>query len=289
MKETIHYTGRFDYITDEKHLREVINYITRNLRLDSSLTTIDRNKRDIWIERSKYEKSKRKDSRLALRFFLTLPNDRKNDIEFRKKVLRKLTEMFNIPDENIDAAFHIDSKDNYHVHILIYPRGKDGKKLRLNRNDLENFHKEWDNFLKQEGYQIKRLNKGTKPYWKYMRQKTEEMGYIPLPDFIIDEELLKEGKKRFLKKLKKLASKLDTKEEAKIKDMIEKIEKEDKITKPLENMIEKEAIKVAENILIRKMIKTKEYLNSKPLEPLENPDDNLFNNWNNWNNNRMKF
>ncbi len=199
MKETIHYTGRFDYITDEGHLKQVIRYITRNFKISENLTTLNKDKLDLWIERSKYEKSKRKDSRLALRFYLALPNDRKNDIEFRKKVLKKITEIIGIPDENIDAAFHIDSENNYHVHILIYPRYANGKKLRLSKDDLKNFHKEWDNFLKQEGYLIRKTNKGTKPYWKYMREKTEEMGYIPIPDFLIFYYVVKESYKYFYK------------------------------------------------------------------------------------------
>jgi hypothetical protein len=291
MKETIHYT-RFDYITDENHLKEVLNYITRNFKIEKSLTTLDKSKRDIWIQRAKDEKSIRKDSRIALRFFLTLPNDQRNNIEFRKKVVKKLIQIFDIPSNHIDVAFHLDSENNYHMHVIIYIRKKDGKKLRLSKSDLKNFHNEWNKFLENEGYKIKRKNKNieTKPYWKYMRQKTEEMGYIPIPDFIINEEMINEGKKRFLKKLKKLERKLNEEEAKKIRVMIKKIEieKEDKI---IENMIEKEATKEAENRLIRKVMKTKEYL-YKPLEnPLGNPDDNLNinNNWiDNWNN-RMKF
>jgi hypothetical protein len=157
------------------------------------------------------------------------------------------------------------------MHVLIYPRGKDGKKLRLSKNDLRKIHNEWDNFLKQEGYNIKKNgNNVKKSIWQYMREKTEEMGYLPIPSFIIDEEMINEGKKRFLKKLR------DT-------------EIRDTEISLFEDIIEKEAIKVAENRLIRKMIKTKEYL-YKPLEkPLGKSLDNPENLNDNLNNRRMKF
>ncbi|MGC8747095.1 MAG: hypothetical protein ACP5SQ_10770, partial [Candidatus Saccharicenans sp.] len=96
---------------------------------------------------------------------------------------------------------------------------------------------------------------------------TKEMGYLPIHSIAIDEELMKKGKESFLRRLKKLEKKLneENKEEAKkIKILIKKIE-EDKII--MEDMIEKEAIKVAENQSIRKMMKNKEYL----YKPLENP------------------
>ena len=276
MKKTIHYIGDITYIKDEGHLKEVMNYITRNFQLGRSLTTLNKEKRDVWIQRAKDEKAIRKDSQIALRFHLSLPNDKRDDTEFRKKVVKKLIEMFNIPSNHIDVAFHLDSENNYHMHILIYPRDKNGKKLRLKKNDLRKIHNEWDNFLKQEGYLIRKTNIGTKPYWKYMRQKTEEMGYIPIPDFLIDEEMINEGKKRFLRKLRE-----------------KQIEIRESELKLFEDMIQMEAKQIAENRLIRRMIKTKEYLYSKPLEkPLGNTKENLndidIDNWNN-KNNRMKF
>ncbi|MGC8965175.1 MAG: hypothetical protein ACP5KI_07530, partial [Brevinematia bacterium] len=147
------------------------------------------------------------------------------------------------------------------MHVIIYIRKKDGKKLRLSKSDLKNFHNEWNKFLENEGYKIKRKNKNieTKPYWKYMRQKTEEMGYIPIPDFLIDEKMLEEGKKKFLKRLRE-----------------KQIEIRESELKLFEDMIQMEAKRIAENRLIRKVMKTKEYLYSKPLEkPLGNPiDDN---------------
>jgi hypothetical protein len=262
MKKTIHYIGDISYIKDEGHLKEVMNYITRNFQLGRSLTTLNKEKRDVWIQRAKDEKAIRKDSQIALRFHLSLPNDKRDDIEFRNKVIKKLIEMFNIPSHHIDVAFHLDSKENYHMHVLIYPRDKNGKKLRLKKNDLRKIHNEWDNFLKREGYNIKKNGNNKvvkKSIWQYMKEKTEEMGYLPIPSFIIDEEMINEGKKRFLKKLKKLNEEI-----------------RDTEISLFEDFIEKEAIKVAENRLIRKMMKTKEYLYSKPLERhLENTKENL--------------
>ncbi len=250
MKGTIHYIGDITYIKDEGHLREVINYITRNFKLGRSLTTLTEEKKEIWLQRAKDEKAARKNSRIALRFHLSLPNDQRNNIEFRKKVIKKLTELFGIPSHHIDVAFHLDSPNNYHMHILIYPRGKDGKKLRLERNDLARIHKEWDKFLQSEGYNVKKNGNNKvvkKSIWQYMKEKTKEMGYIPIPAVALDQEMMNKGKERFLKEMKK-----------------RNIEIKETDLKLFEDIIEEKAIKIAENQMIRKMIRTKEYLYQQP-------------------------
>jgi hypothetical protein len=251
MKGTIHYIGDITYIKDEGHLREVINYITRNFKLGRSLTTLTEEKKEIWLQRAKDEKAiRRKNSRIALRFHLSLPNDQRNNIEFRKKVIKKLTELFGIPSHHIDVAFHLDSPNNYHMHILIYPRGKDGKKLRLERNDLARIHKEWDKFLQSEGYNVKKNGNNKvvkKSIWQYMKEKTKEMGYIPIPAVALDQEMMNKGKERFLKEMKK-----------------RNIEIKETDLKLFEDIIEEKAIKIAENQMIRKMIRTKEYLYQQP-------------------------
>jgi hypothetical protein len=244
--ETIHYIGDFSYIKDENHLREAINYITRNFKLSKSLTTLNRDKLDIWLQRAKDEKAIRKNSQIALRFHLALPNDQINNKEFRKKVVKKLIEMFNIPSNHIDVAFHLDSYNNYHMHVLIYPRGKDGKKLRLKKNDLARIHKEWDLFLQNEGYQIKRKNTKRKSICKYMKDKMVEMGYLPIHPVAIDQETMNKAKERFLKEMKK-----------------RNIEIKEADIKLFEDLIEEKAIQMEENKLIQKMIKTKEYLKEK--------------------------
>ncbi|MGC8869419.1 MAG: relaxase/mobilization nuclease domain-containing protein, partial [Sulfurihydrogenibium sp.] len=249
MKGTIHYIGDITYIKDEGHLREVINYITRNFKLGRSLTTLTEEKKEIWLQRAKDEKAARKNSRIALRFHLSLPNDQRNNIEFRKKVIKKLTELFGIPSHHIDVAFHLDSPNNYHMHILIYPRGKDGKKLRLERNDLQKIHREWDKFLQSEGYNVKKNGNNKvfkKSIWQYTKEKAKEMGYIPIPAVALDEELLTKGKERFLEKMKK-----------------RNIEIKETEIYIFEDIIEKEAIRIAENQTVRKVLKTKEYLNQQ--------------------------
>jgi len=65
----------------------------------------------------------------------------------------------NINPENISIAIHlhkgISGNYNPHAHILVYPRDRNGKKLRLNRKDLSNFHRKWQEKLKQLGYRLK--------------------------------------------------------------------------------------------------------------------------------------
>ena len=152
MNETIHFISDIAYIKDVYHLKKHIKYVTRpNAK---PLHTYWGDKMNVWMERAKTEKAKRYDATLAMKFVLALPNDRMNDKAFYNKVGVFLSEFFRVPTEHIDLAIHRDNPENLHVHVLIYPRGEDGKKLRLKKNDLSNFHRAWDRFLEAEGYKI---------------------------------------------------------------------------------------------------------------------------------------
>jgi hypothetical protein len=147
------------------------------------------------------------------------------------------------------------------MHVLIYPRKKDGKKLRLEKRDLQRIHNEWDKFLQSEGYSLSNKNTKRKSIYKYMKDKMEEIGYIPIPTVALDEELMRKGKERFIKEMKK-----------------KQIEIRETDIKLFEDIIEKKALRIAENRLIQKMIRTKEYLKEKEKVSLNWNNNNSSNN-----------
>lgn len=72
---------------------------------------------------------------------------------------------------------------NPHLHIIIGTRGKDGKKARINKKDLENLHKEWEKLLYKKGYYIKRLKKKVRKFtehlgWRLHRDEDLKRDYI---------------------------------------------------------------------------------------------------------------
>jgi hypothetical protein len=165
---TIHYISDFKYFSGRKvngkysnvvdALRAHINYIGRKAK---GVFTFNLNIND-WIEKAKDEIKKRWDSRVALKFVIALPTViREKDVE---NVYRFLTdfiaEQLNVNRENISIAIHlhkgISGNYNPHAHILIYPRTKNGKKLRIDRKKLQDFHREWDKRLKELGLKIKK-------------------------------------------------------------------------------------------------------------------------------------
>jgi len=100
------------------------------------------------------EVAKRWDSRVALKFWVAVPKDWGEE-EALKRVVAFVSEQLNLPLENISAYFH-PHPGNPHIHLLIYPRDKNGKKLEITPSKLKAFHKAWDNYLMELGYEIKR-------------------------------------------------------------------------------------------------------------------------------------
>lgn len=141
-----------------KALRAHIKYITRK---DPNVVAFNLEP-EKWLKWSKDEVSKRWDSRVALKFNISLPVDAtKDNVEFFKDVLLNfLSETLNVPKEHIGIAFHfhksITGTYNPHAHILIYPRDFQGKKLRKNKKDLKEFHRKWDKTLESLGYKVRR-------------------------------------------------------------------------------------------------------------------------------------
>jgi len=167
--EAIHYISDFTFFsgrnTGGKYssvidaLRSHFNYIGRNQE------GVFRFNFDVkgFIEKAKEEIKKRWDSRVALKFVIALPLSvsKDNVEEWGKKVQEFVAENLNVPTEYVAVCIHLhQSKSgvyNPHAHIVVYPRNREGKKLRLKRKDLSDFHRRWQEFLRKEGYKIHKL------------------------------------------------------------------------------------------------------------------------------------
>ncbi len=166
--ETIHYISDFTYFSGRKvsskygnvidALKSHIKYISRKTE---GVFTYNLNLKT-WIEKAKKEIRKRWDSRVALKFVMALPlevNPENLDV-IVPNLQQFISERLNVDKENISIAIHlhkgISGNYNPHAHILVFPRDKNGKKLRLNSKDLSEFHREWQKVLKETGYRIKK-------------------------------------------------------------------------------------------------------------------------------------
>ena len=166
--ETIHYISDFTYFSGRKvsskynNVLEVleahIGYIGRKAK---NIFTFNLNL-ETWLERAKREIRKRWDSRVALKFVMALPLETKpeNVEEVARDLQKFIAENLNVPTENVSIAIHlhkgISGNYNPHAHILVYPRDKSGYKLRLDSKDLSEFHRRWQERLKELGYKIKK-------------------------------------------------------------------------------------------------------------------------------------
>ena len=166
--ETIHYISDFTYFSGKKvsskygnvinAIREHIRYIGRKAE---GVFTLNLNVNE-WVERAKSEIRKRWDSRIALKFVMALPLEtNEKNVESVADFLQEfIAEKLNVEKENISIAVHlhkgISGNYNPHAHVLVYPRNREGKKLRLNRKDLSEFHREWQKVLQELGYQIRK-------------------------------------------------------------------------------------------------------------------------------------
>ena len=170
--ETIHYISDFTYFSGKKvsskygnvinAIREHIRYIGRKTQGVFTLN-LDVNE---WVERAKSEIRKRWDSRVALKFVIALPLEtNRENVESVADFLQEfIAERLKVKKENISIAIHLHSgiSGNYnpHAHVLVFPRDVNGKKLRLNKKDLSEFHREWQKVLRELGYQIRKDPEG---------------------------------------------------------------------------------------------------------------------------------
>jgi hypothetical protein len=169
--KAIHYIGDFTYFSNRKTtgkyedvihaLRSHIRYIAGMNRRTGRENVITVNL-DIqrWIEKAKEEVKKRWDSRVAVKFVMALPvdADKENAERWAETVREFVSETLNVNGEDVSVAVHLDkgiSGDyNPHVHVLVFPRNRNGKKLRLGKRELSRFHRKWDEKLKEMGYEV---------------------------------------------------------------------------------------------------------------------------------------
>jgi hypothetical protein len=166
--EAIHYISDFVYFSGRKvggkygnvldALRAHIKYISRKT---DGVLTFNLNPKN-FLNKAKNEITKRWDSRVALKFVMALPleTNEKNAEKVVEKLKTFISQRLNVSKENIGIAVHlhkgISGNYNPHAHILIFPKTKDGKKLRLNRKDLSEFHRKWQALLREIGFDIRK-------------------------------------------------------------------------------------------------------------------------------------
>jgi len=116
-----------------------------------------------WLKRAREEIGKRWDSRVALKFVMALPYsvDENNVEEWISYVSDFIGKNLNVPKENITICAHLHKSKagfyNPHLHIVVFPRDRKGKKLRITKKDLSEFHRKWQEFLKKQGFKVVKL------------------------------------------------------------------------------------------------------------------------------------
>jgi len=180
--EAIHQIAGFNWFSERKTLnsayRNVLEALSHHIAYVKNKASAILGDTSLLFEKAKQELSKRWDSRIALKFFIAVPKDWLNTP--RKALLlttKFVADFFDLPEENVFAFFHSNAQ-NPHVHFVIFPRLKNGRKLDINRKKLSEFHKAWDELLQSMGYSIKRF-------------RDSELEIETLPTFLFkkDEEL----------------------------------------------------------------------------------------------------
>ena len=152
-KETICYI-RVSHIRDVNKLKSHIRYIQRQ----QANPILDMHGINTWIERAKYEKSKRYDARVAMSMVIALPNDRATDRKFFQEVKECIANALDVSINNIDFVVHRNDPENLHMHMLIYPRMNTGKKIDMDKKTLNHVKKSYENFLKKHEYIVRYLD-----------------------------------------------------------------------------------------------------------------------------------
>jgi hypothetical protein len=170
MRETIYYVSDFKYfsrLTSDSYkskrgmVKAHIDYIKNQAE-----ATIGDYKR---ILDNVELVNKRVNSRVAMSFVIAIPNDLTMEEieEWLEEIRDFISEFFNIDKEDIFIAYHsgensISGKKNKHFHIVLTPRTREGKPLRLKKQDLKEFHKKLQNYIEGKGFKIRRDKKDDK-------------------------------------------------------------------------------------------------------------------------------
>ncbi len=164
MKETIYYVSDFKYfsrLTSEKYnsKRQMVGAHIKYVK-DKAEEMIGDYKR---IINNIDLIDKRVNSRVAMSFVMAIPNalSREEIKEWLKEVRELISEILNIKEEDIFIAYHngknsISGRENKHFHIVLTPRTREDKPLRLKKTDLKEFHRRLQEYIEQKGFKIRR-------------------------------------------------------------------------------------------------------------------------------------
>jgi hypothetical protein len=190
MGATIHQIGDFGWFSERNtsgRYGDVLSALQAHIRyVEDKATAVFNSARNIFAK-AKEELKKRWDSRVALKFFIAVPKDWREK-EALDIVVHFVSKQLGLPLENISAFYHRHS-NNPHIHILAYPRRSDGKKLRIGRKELKEFHRAWDELLNELGYEIKRYKDGLKVEKLKVDGEVFELPQIPVWLLEKDQEL----------------------------------------------------------------------------------------------------
>ena len=162
----------------KSHIRYIADPKRKDLELAEGLEL------DKWKAITESEISRRWDARIAGKFFLTLPNEL--TAEQALQLVKSFVEN-EIQSANIGIAIHrnkgiLEGKDNLHAHVVFSARRKDGKKVRLNRKDLSELQRKWDEYLTRAGFEVKtapwRRQVKAKDFWQDGKINEDVVRYV---------------------------------------------------------------------------------------------------------------
>ena len=164
MKETIYYVSDFKYfsrLTSEKYnsKRQMVGAHIKYIK-EKAEEMIGDYKR---ILNNVDLVNRRINSRVAMSFVIAIPNAlSKEEIkEWLKEIRELIGGLLNIKEEDIFIAYHngknsISGRENKHFHIVLTPRTREGKPLRLKKTDLKEFHRRLQEYIEQKGFKIRK-------------------------------------------------------------------------------------------------------------------------------------
>ncbi|MEM3830422.1 MAG: MobA/MobL family protein, partial [Conexivisphaerales archaeon] len=163
---TIHYMGDISYFSTikSKKYKSKVEMVHAHLKYLNKNLVASVGSKDMILSTAK-KLDKRVNSRVAMKFHIAIPNDipREHYNEFLNEVAIFLENQFNIDRNNIYIVLHETHKlgktfgtENKHIHVVANTRTKDDKQIRLQPKDLSELHKNWDQFLMNYGYKIRK-------------------------------------------------------------------------------------------------------------------------------------
>lgn len=174
MKRAIYYISDLSWFSERntspsygsvwKALSAHRRYVERGGK-DEDVIPVNAQPKKRWKER--VDNRKRWDERIAGKFVVAIPNDlgREEAVRYTQELLQKIAEEWNLPKDHIEGYIHLhrsnvrEGEKNYHVHVIVYPKTKEGKALRLGKKELRRLHRLNQEHLKKWGYSIVKREK----------------------------------------------------------------------------------------------------------------------------------